>query len=54
MSQISNASTSYQAENSQLDSRIIGEYKIGTEIGRGSFANVYKGVNLKTHTPVAI
>lgn len=45
MSQISQASASYQ-ETSMLDTKIVGEYKIGTEIGRGSFANVYKGVNL--------
>ncbi|GMM33043.1 serine/threonine protein kinase [Saccharomycopsis crataegensis] len=32
----------------------IDGYQIGTEIGKGSFANVYKGVVLKTHTPVAV
>lgn len=53
MSQISHASSSYP-ESSQLDTRIIGDYKVGAEIGRGSFANVYKGVNLKSQTPVAI
>ncbi|RIA96937.1 kinase-like domain-containing protein [Glomus cerebriforme] len=32
----------------------IGNYLMGTEIGRGSFAYVYKGYNKKTHEPVAI
>ncbi|KAK9458063.1 kinase-like domain-containing protein [Dipodascopsis uninucleata] len=32
----------------------IGQYRIGNEIGRGSFANVYKGVHIKTKTAVAI
>ncbi|KAK9316255.1 kinase-like domain-containing protein [Lipomyces starkeyi] len=32
----------------------IGQYRIGSEIGRGSFANVYKGVHMKTQTAVAI
>ncbi|KAK9324176.1 hypothetical protein V1517DRAFT_74936 [Lipomyces orientalis] len=32
----------------------IGQYRIGNEIGRGSFANVYKGVHMKTQTAVAI
>ncbi|KAK9370908.1 hypothetical protein V1509DRAFT_651121 [Lipomyces kononenkoae] len=32
----------------------IGNYRIGSEIGRGSFANVYKGVHMKTQTAVAI
>ncbi|CDR36410.1 CYFA0S01e01266g1_1 [Cyberlindnera fabianii] len=36
------------------DVKLIGNYKIGAEIGRGSFAKVYKGVNLKSHSPVAI
>ncbi|ODQ67248.1 kinase-like protein [Nadsonia fulvescens var. elongata DSM 6958] len=32
----------------------LGEYKVGVEIGRGSFATVYKGEANKTKTPVAI
>ncbi|KAK9466510.1 kinase-like domain-containing protein [Lipomyces arxii] len=32
----------------------IGQYRIGNEIGRGSFANVYKGVHMRTQTAVAI
>ncbi|KAJ2762756.1 Serine/threonine-protein kinase [Coemansia sp. BCRC 34490] len=33
---------------------IIGDYELGSQIGRGSFATVYKGVNKKTNTLVAI
>ncbi|GES74181.1 Pkinase-domain-containing protein [Rhizophagus clarus] len=32
----------------------VGNYIVGTEIGRGSFASVYKGYNKKTHETVAI
>ncbi|KAK9451437.1 kinase-like domain-containing protein [Limtongia smithiae] len=32
----------------------VGDYRIGHEIGKGSFAMVYKGVNTKTGMPVAI
>lgn len=38
----------------QSDVKVIGQYKVGSEIGRGSFASVYKGVNVDTRTPVAI
>ncbi|KAJ2713130.1 Serine/threonine-protein kinase [Coemansia spiralis] len=33
---------------------VIGDYELGAQIGRGSFATVYKGVNTKTNTPVAV
>ncbi|KAJ1801482.1 Serine/threonine-protein kinase [Coemansia sp. RSA 2399] len=33
---------------------IIGDYELGSQIGRGSFATVYKGVNKRTNTLVAI
>ncbi|KAJ2558798.1 Serine/threonine-protein kinase [Coemansia sp. RSA 1933] len=33
---------------------IIGDYELGSQIGRGSFATVYKGVNKRTSTLVAI
>lgn len=36
------------------EKRAIGIYVIGPEIGKGSFATVYKCVNSKTHQPVAI
>jgi serine/threonine-protein kinase ULK/ATG1 len=42
------------APSSTSDVKLIGQYKVGAEIGRGSFANVYKGINLDTRTPVAI
>lgn len=32
----------------------LGDYRMGIEIGRGSFATVYKGVMVRTGTPVAI
>lgn len=32
----------------------VGSYKIGSEIGKGSFAKVYKGFNSSTQHPVAI
>ncbi|KAK7204730.1 kinase-like domain-containing protein [Myxozyma melibiosi] len=32
----------------------IGDYSIGKEIGKGSFAMVFKGVHTKTGTPVAV
>ncbi|CAB5377712.1 unnamed protein product [Rhizophagus irregularis] len=32
----------------------VGNYIVGAEIGRGSFASVYKGYNKKTHETVAI
>ncbi|CCH44535.1 Serine/threonine-protein kinase [Wickerhamomyces ciferrii] len=55
MSQISQSSTSAgHGTSNEFDTRIIGDFKIGAEIGRGSFANVYKGVNLTNHKPVAI
>lgn len=36
------------------DERIIGRYKIGKEIGKGSFATVYRCVNTKTNEAVAL
>ncbi|KAJ2763838.1 Serine/threonine-protein kinase, partial [Coemansia nantahalensis] len=33
---------------------VIGDYELGAQIGRGSFATVYKGVNTKTNTLVAV
>jgi serine/threonine-protein kinase ULK/ATG1 len=42
------------APSATSDVKLIGQYKVGAEIGRGSFANVYKGFNLDTRTPVAI
>lgn len=40
--------------SSTSDVKLVGQYKVGAEIGRGSFANVYKGINLQTRTPVAV
>ncbi|AOA62191.1 Serine/threonine-protein kinase [Komagataella phaffii CBS 7435] len=37
-----------------MPDRKIGDYVVGAEIGRGSFANVYKGYNSKTQVSVAI
>ncbi|KAJ2371519.1 Serine/threonine-protein kinase, partial [Coemansia sp. RSA 2607] len=37
----------------QRASVVIGDYELGPQIGKGSFATVYKGLN-KTNTPVAI
>ena len=36
------------------DERVIGSYKIGKEIGKGSFATVYRCVNTKTNEAVAL
>ncbi|KAG5458275.1 MAG: kinase-like domain-containing protein, partial [Olpidium bornovanus] len=33
---------------------IIGDYEVGREIGRGSFATVYKGHHIATRVPVAV
>ncbi|KAJ2812831.1 Serine/threonine-protein kinase [Coemansia furcata] len=33
---------------------VIGDYELGAQIGRGSFATVYRGVNKKTNSLVAI
>lgn len=37
-----------------LSERDLGDYRIGAEIGKGSFADVYKGEYLAKGTPVAI
>ncbi|VEU23457.1 DEKNAAC104702 [Brettanomyces naardenensis] len=34
--------------------KIVGNFRIGPEIGRGSFANVYKGYDRRTKQPVAV
>ncbi|QPG76280.1 Serine/threonine-protein kinase [Brettanomyces nanus] len=34
--------------------KVVGNFKIGPEIGRGSFANVYKGYDRRTNQPVAV
>ncbi|KAI9505454.1 Serine/threonine-protein kinase [Coemansia spiralis] len=33
---------------------VIGDYELGPQIGRGSFATVYRGINKRTNTLVAI
>ncbi|CAG8826699.1 26621_t:CDS:2, partial [Racocetra persica] len=38
----------------ELPAPSVGDYIVGTEIGRGSFATVYKGYHKKTQKPVAI
>lgn len=38
----------------RLQQQQVGQYVIGPEIGRGSFANVYKGYDSKTNQPIAI
>ncbi|KAJ1722428.1 Serine/threonine-protein kinase [Coemansia erecta] len=38
----------------QRASVVIGDYELGPQIGKGSFATVYRGLNKKTNTPVAI
>lgn len=43
-----------EAELDTSDPEILGEYKIGKEIGRGSMAVVYEGFHLKTNERVAI
>ncbi|ODV84428.1 hypothetical protein CANARDRAFT_8777 [[Candida] arabinofermentans NRRL YB-2248] len=42
-----------QAEQ-QSQQQVIGNFVIGPEIGRGSFANVYKGYDTSTKSPVAV
>lgn len=48
------SSSSRSRDDSASATKVIDHYKIGTEIGRGSFANVYKGVNLRNNQPIAI
>lgn len=49
------SSTNVEADrDSDKRVRTIGVYNIGPEIGKGSFATVYKCVNIKTNEPVAI
>ena len=40
--------------SNEMENQIIGHFRIGPEIGKGSFANVYKGYDLRTHKAVAI
>ncbi|KAH3674484.1 hypothetical protein WICMUC_003322 [Wickerhamomyces mucosus] len=48
------SNSTFNESNSSNSIKMIEHYKIGTEIGRGSFANVYKGVDLKNNQPIAI
>lgn len=43
-----------QAFKELLPPRTLGNYAVGAEIGRGSFANVYKGLDTTSGRPVAI
>ncbi|KAG7811904.1 hypothetical protein KL921_002170 [Ogataea angusta] len=39
---------------SKHQAQVVGDFTIGPEIGRGSFANVYKGYDNRTKAPVAV
>lgn len=48
------SSKSHRSSSSDGESKEIGIYTVGQEIGKGSFATVYKCINNKTHASVAI
>ena len=37
-----------------MEIRVGGKYKIAKKLGRGSFGDIYSGINLKTNEEVAI
>ncbi|KAJ2237510.1 Serine/threonine-protein kinase [Coemansia sp. RSA 1722] len=50
----SNEQGSTSVSPRQRASVVIGDYELGQQIGKGSFATVYKGLNKRTNTLVAI
>ncbi|PIA13215.1 kinase-like protein [Coemansia reversa NRRL 1564] len=49
-----NDSNSSGVSQRQRATVVIGDYELGAQIGRGSFATVYKGVNKRTNMMVAV
>ncbi|KAJ2721389.1 Serine/threonine-protein kinase [Coemansia sp. Benny D115] len=50
----SNEHNSSSLSPRQRASVVIGDYELGSQIGKGSFATVYKGLNKRTSSPVAV
>ncbi|OAJ36269.1 hypothetical protein BDEG_20461 [Batrachochytrium dendrobatidis JEL423] len=51
---ITATSTNAASSTDSSSSMRIGDFSFGSEVGRGSFATVYKAVHLPTSTTVAI
>ncbi|KAJ2082282.1 Serine/threonine-protein kinase [Coemansia sp. RSA 988] len=49
-----NDSNSSGVSQRQRATVVIGDYELGAQIGRGSFATVYKGINKRTNMMVAV